>query len=144
MLSWLRHFSPLRWSLASALFLIPVLYLAAKHFVMPAPQAARTYPAHDEHPDEKLTVGIDPYDIADKAAIFSMHYSDVGFVPIFVVITNDSDQAVSLTEVTAQLVTVDRIKIPPATDGDFYRRFFFLMVRRPPRSTLFPYTTLFR
>src|SRR2546430_11834894 len=26
--------------------------------------------------------------------------------------------------------------------GIFY--FFFLMIRRPPRSTLFPYTTLFR
>src|SRR5947199_7952204 len=28
----------------------------------------------------------------------------------------------------------------------FYRSlfFFFLMIRRPPRSTLFPYTTLFR
>src|SRR3712207_2627266 len=25
-----------------------------------------------------------------------------------------------------------------------YDRFFFLMIRRPPRSTLFPYTTLFR
>src|SRR3712207_7343081 len=25
-----------------------------------------------------------------------------------------------------------------------YTRFFFLMIRRPPRSTLFPYTTLFR
>src|SRR6266700_7814714 len=25
-----------------------------------------------------------------------------------------------------------------------FRFFFFLMVRRPPRSTLFPYTTLFR
>src|SRR5256886_11446142 len=24
------------------------------------------------------------------------------------------------------------------------REFFFLMIRRPPRSTLFPYTTLFR
>src|ERR1039458_4409976 len=24
------------------------------------------------------------------------------------------------------------------------RRFFFLMIRRPPRSTLFPYTTFFR
>src|SRR2546429_6851746 len=24
------------------------------------------------------------------------------------------------------------------------RHFFFLMIRRPPRSTLFPYTTLFR
>src|SRR5438270_385810 len=26
----------------------------------------------------------------------------------------------------------------------FYLLFFFLMIRRPPRSTLFPYTTLFR
>src|SRR2546427_2922588 len=25
-----------------------------------------------------------------------------------------------------------------------FSRFFFLMIRRPPRSTLFPYTTLFR
>src|SRR2546430_12271578 len=25
-----------------------------------------------------------------------------------------------------------------------YPNFFFLMIRRPPRSTLFPYTTLFR
>src|SRR3970282_2490243 len=25
-----------------------------------------------------------------------------------------------------------------------FRAFFFLMIRRPPRSTLFPYTTLFR
>src|SRR6266542_4878463 len=25
-----------------------------------------------------------------------------------------------------------------------FRSFFFLMIRRPPRSTLFPYTTLFR
>src|SRR3712207_9006180 len=25
-----------------------------------------------------------------------------------------------------------------------YSQFFFLMIRRPPRSTLFPYTTLFR
>src|SRR3712207_7696188 len=25
-----------------------------------------------------------------------------------------------------------------------YEYFFFLMIRRPPRSTLFPYTTLFR
>src|SRR5713101_9436460 len=27
---------------------------------------------------------------------------------------------------------------------DFLFFFFFLMIRRPPRSTLFPYTTLFR
>src|SRR6266516_5995555 len=30
------------------------------------------------------------------------------------------------------------------TPKDINRYFFFLMIRRPPRSTLFPYTTLFR
>ena len=28
--------------------------------------------------------------------------------------------------------------------SNFFSFFFFLMIRRPPRSTLFPYTTLFR
>src|SRR6185436_20619985 len=28
--------------------------------------------------------------------------------------------------------------------NSFSSSFFFLMIRRPPRSTLFPYTTLFR
>src|SRR2546428_12022801 len=31
-----------------------------------------------------------------------------------------------------------------ATFVNFFVFFFFLMIRRPPRSTLFPYTTLFR
>src|SRR2546423_6569033 len=31
----------------------------------------------------------------------------------------------------------------PASESLFFF-FFFLMIRRPPRSTLFPYTTLFR
>src|SRR2546430_13377509 len=29
-------------------------------------------------------------------------------------------------------------------EGYLFSVFFFLMIRRPPRSTLFPYTTLFR
>src|SRR5215510_1940738 len=33
----------------------------------------------------------------------------------------------------------------PAYEGiQHLKMFFFLMIRRPPRSTLFPYTTLFR
>src|SRR6266498_2875048 len=46
------------------------------------------------------------------------------------------------------------LKIPVTTDvhspneaeiaGEKIDMFFFLMIRRPPRSTLFPYTTLFR
>src|SRR2546430_9233003 len=33
---------------------------------------------------------------------------------------------------------------PNLTQSQDYLFFFFLMIRRPPRSTLFPYTTLFR
>src|SRR5687767_15609179 len=32
----------------------------------------------------------------------------------------------------------------PAPAAPHFHHFFFLMIRRPPRSTLFPYTTLFR
>lgn len=115
--------------LVIAVLLLPTLCLAGKHFVMPIAQAAKTYPAHDEHANEGVTLALDPYDMADKASIFSVRYSDVGFVPIFVVITNDGDQPVSLTEATAQLVTVNRSKISAATEDDIYRR-----ITRPPST----------
>jgi hypothetical protein len=102
--------------------LLSVICLAAKDFVMPAAQPAKSYPARDEHPTEKVTLAIDPYDMADKASIFSVHYSEEGFLPIFVVITNDGDQPVSLSGMKAQLVTVNRSKISPATVDDIYRR----------------------
>lgn len=89
---------------------------------MPASHPAKTYPAHDEHASEAVTVGLDPYDMADKASIFSVHYKDAGFVPILVVVTNDGDQPISLSQMKAQLVTADRTKVPPATDDDIYRR----------------------
>jgi hypothetical protein len=136
MRNWIKPASRLRMTLAAVLFLSPALCLAGKHFVMPTPQAAKAYPAHDEHSDEKLTVGLDPYDMADKASMFSVRYSDVGFLPIFVVITNDGDQPVSLTEVTAELVTVDRTRIPSATDGDIYRRITRTPATGPPPTPL--------
>jgi len=106
----------------SVLLVSSVVCLAGKHFVMPAAQPAKTYPAHDEHPSESVTLGLDPYDLPDKASVFSVHYSDVGLMPIFVVITNDGDQTVALSGMKAELVTVNRTKIPPATEDDIYRR----------------------
>jgi hypothetical protein len=111
-----------RWTTVALMLLSALLCLASKHFVMPSPHSAGTYPAHDEHPNEKVTLALDPYDMADKASIFSVHYSDIGFMPIYVVVTNDGDQTVSLSGSKAELVTHDRTKIPPATDDDLYRR----------------------
>src|SRR5687768_17646855 len=36
------------------------------------------------------------------------------------------------------------LRVCVACSLSFFSVFFFLMIRRPPRSTLFPYTTLFR
>lgn len=117
-------FAPGRRVLASlaAVALSALVSVAAKHFVMPTAHPARSYPAHDEHSNEGVTMALDPYDTGDKASIFSVHYSEVGFLPIFVVLSNDGDQPVSLAASKAELVTHDRSKLAPATPDDIYRR----------------------
>jgi hypothetical protein len=115
--SWRR---PLAFWLAFALS--AGVSVAAKHFVMPEAHPAKSYPAHDEHSNEGVTVGLDPYDLGEKTNIFSVHYHEVGFLPIFVVITNDGNQPISLVESKPELVTYDRSKISPATRDDIYRR----------------------
>ena len=96
--------------------------IAAKEFVMPAAQPARAYPAHDDHPMEKVVVAVDPYDVEDKASIFSVNYRNNGYMPVFFVITNDGDQPVSLVNMKAQLNTKDRSKLLPSTTDEVVRR----------------------
>ena len=114
---------------ASAVLLTCWLAYAKKEFSMPSAQPAATYPAHEEHKDEAVTVAVDPYDMADKASIFTIPYSDAGLLPLFVVVTNDGDQPVSLTSMKAQFVTVRRTKISPSSSDDVYRR-----ISRPSAS----------
>ena len=96
--------------------------IAAKEFVMPTAHPARTYPARDDHPMEKVVVAVDLYDLEDKASIFTVNYRNYGYMPVFFVITNDGDQPVSLVGMTAQLNTKDRSKLFPATTDDLLRR----------------------
>jgi len=109
-------------AIAIAVVLTPVAAWAGKNFVMPEAKPAQTYPAHDAHPNEGVTVGLDPYDMPDKAGIFSVKYRELGFLPIFLVITNDGDETVSLAGMKAEFVTVDRTKITPADEDDIYRK----------------------
>jgi len=89
---------------------------------MPAARAARTYPAHEEHSSEKITVAVDPYDMGDKAGIFSVNYRAYDYLPVFFVISNDGDQPVALNSMKAELITVDRTKLQPAVVDDLMRR----------------------
>ena len=119
-----------RGAVVATIALVPLLCLAAKEFVMPQAQVAKTYPAHDEHPSEAIAVGVDPYDLAEKTTIFSVRYSEIGFMPIFVVVTNDGSQPVELSGMKAQLVTVNRTKLAPANEDDIARR-----LTRPSANT---------
>ena len=113
----------LRNTLACALLLLSAIAAwAGKNFVLPVAMPAQNYPAHDAHTDESVTVGLDPYDKPGKGDIFSVKYTEVGYLPIFMVITNDGDETISLAGMKAQLVTADRTKLSPADEDDLYRR----------------------
>lgn len=109
-------------AVVACVFGFAVLGWAAKDFVMPEPLPAASYPAHDVHDDEAVAVALDPYDTPEKARIFNVDYEQIGFLPVYVVITNNSNQPISLESARAELVTAGRVKIPPATVDDIFRR----------------------
>jgi hypothetical protein len=98
------------------------LSLAAKDFVKPAAQPAKTYPAHDDHTDEKVAIAADPYDTVDKAKIFSVNFQEHGLLPVFFVVTNDGGQPISIANMQVTLTTANRSKLTPITTEDIYRR----------------------
>ena len=62
-----------------------------------------------------MTIAVDPYDMADKAQIFRVDYADYGYLPVFFIVTNDSDQPVALSAMKPQLVTKNARR-PDAAD----------------------------
>jgi len=129
-------------ALAGLFFLATVGVLVAKDFVKPSAKPAATYPLHDQHSDENVAAGVVPYDDPEKAQIFNVKWAEQGFLPIFLVVTNDSDQPVSLAGMQAQLITSRREKIPAATTDELYRRLAHPNASRPKYPLPFPRTTV--
>jgi hypothetical protein len=98
------------------------LYLLAKDFVRPPANPAKSYPAHDDHTDEKVAIAADPYDTPDKAKIFTVNFHEHGFLPIFLVVTNDGSQPISIANMQVTFTTANRSKLTPASPDDIYRR----------------------
>jgi hypothetical protein len=113
---------PARILLVSCAVATLVVSLAAKDFVKPVAQPAKTYPAHDDHTDAKVAIAADPYDSPDKAKIFSVNFREHGFLPIFFVVTNDGDQPISIANIAVILTTAKRAKLTPIATEDIFRR----------------------
>jgi hypothetical protein len=116
---------------------VPAL-LASKNFVKPVAKPAATYPAHDNHPDEKVTIAADPYDTAEKARIFSINFKEAGFLPIFFVVTNDGDQPVSIAKMQITLLTANHSKLTPTSPEDIYRRLSNPQAQTRPSASPIP------
>ena len=95
---------------------------AAKDFVMPHAENAASYPSHDAHSNEHVTVAIDLYDSPPKDDVFMTRYLLEGILPVFLVITNDGDKPISVAKLDAQLVTSRRAKLEALAVDDVMRR----------------------
>lgn len=115
-----------------------VLSLAAKDFVKPVAQPAKSYPSHDDHSDEKLAIAADPYDTPDKAKIFSVNFQEHGLLPIFLVITNDGPQPVSIANMQVTL-TINHSKFTPVTTEDISRRLTNPQANTNPAANPLPF-----
>jgi hypothetical protein len=108
-----------------------------KGFSPPPAAHARTYPAQETHSDEKVSIAIDPFDMPDKASIFRVNYQAHDLLPIRVIVSNDGDDTLMLTDLKVVYITVKREKIEPATSEDIYRRLAKLN-RRPDQPRVSP------
>lgn len=105
-----------------AVVVLVAVALFAKEFALPKAEKASAYPTHDNHTNEKVAIAAVPY-VGEKSSVFNAKYEEHGLLPIFVIITNDNDSPVELTNSEVQLVTVDRrAKIQPSTDEGIYRK----------------------
>ncbi|HEV1995857.1 MAG TPA: hypothetical protein VGR03_16105 [Candidatus Acidoferrum sp.] len=91
-------------------------------FNLPPATHAKTYPAHESHDDERVSIAIDPFDLPEKTAVFKVNYKQNEFLPIRLIISNDADKIVMLNDLKILYITVKRDKIEPAANEDIYRR----------------------
>ncbi len=108
-------------ALASALLCVAAH--AADKKAPPARPAAQ-YIAFDTHPNEHVTVAADPCTDPKACDFFRLPYIQHGFVPVRVIITNDSDHALTLEDVRIQFISANRDILPAATVEDINRRLF--------------------
>ena len=111
------------------LLFVLAIFLAAKEkeFTPPPVFHARIYAAHDEHAGEHVTIAADPYG-PEKVGIFTADYHALGFLPLRVIISNDSGGVITIKDVKIELEMHRRHKREPSSADDILRR----MAAPPP------------
>lgn len=90
----------------------------------PPARPAREYVAVDSHPQEHVTVAIDPCTNPSDCDFFRLPYIRHSLIPVRVIITNDSDSPLDLNDARMQFISANHDKFPAATLDDLNRRLF--------------------
>ncbi|MBT9333193.1 hypothetical protein [Paracidobacterium acidisoli] len=112
-----------------SLFVIALLCLMAtvplRADDRPAPPPAKdamAWPALDNHKDEQVVIAAEPFDTAEKCRIFRVDYLKYHFMPIRIIVTNNSDRPISLSDARINFFSSANDKILAAEPDDVDRR----------------------
>jgi hypothetical protein len=86
------------------------------------PQPAETYPMHDHHAAERVTVAAEPGDTKELRPNTRLDYFAHGLLPVRVIVTNDSDLPLTLDDARIHLITAANDNLPAATLEEIDRR----------------------
>ncbi len=126
--------------LASVVLSCVAAHAADKARSAPPAKPAAQYVAFDAHPNEKVTVAADPCTDPKACDFFRLPYVQHGFIPVRVIISNDSDRALTLDDVRIQLISANHDVIPAATLEDINRRLFSTRSAMGTKVPLIPLT----
>ena len=108
---------------ATALLTAVPVCLAATKQAPPAPEITAV-PARETHEKDKGTVAVEPFETRAKADFFRLDYPGHSLLPVRLLVRNDSDTALDLSDVRIQFVAADGTKLPAATPDEMNRRLF--------------------
>ena len=109
-------------SLSLLLLLVAGLGARAADHVAPPASKATDYACHETHPAEHLTVAADVFGTREKNSFFRVDYPRAGFLPIRLIVTNDGDKPVNLSEARIYFIPASGERVKAAAPADVSRR----------------------
>jgi hypothetical protein len=94
--------------------------LASDHSPPPV-QPATSFAAVEVHDDEKVAIAVEPYDTKEKEGIFRVDYLSHGVMPVRLIVTNNGDRPISLSDARILFMTAAGDKIQAAEPEDVER-----------------------
>jgi hypothetical protein len=73
------------------------------------------------HDDEKVAIAVEPYDTKEKEGIFRVDYLSHGVMPVRLIVTNNGDRPISLSDARILFMTAAGDKIQAAEPEDVER-----------------------